>query len=383
MARYRSAIVACGTIARCHGRGWQGVPDVELAAIADPNEQALAELGEFFGVPSEARYTDYREMLDAERPDFVDVCSWHGLHAEMTIAAAARRPKAIICQKPMAVSLGDCDQMLTACSREGVKLLVAHQRRHLPGWQAAKRLLDEGAIGRVEQIVIESGSLLNVASHDVNLVQYLLGEAPARRAMAAVERTTDRFERTFPCEDAALGLVEFEGGVQVILLDGLGSPERRGQGCRIVGSEGIMDLSVARPPEDELQSDGAMRQPEGSSAKYNDERGVGRVLRAGGAGWEPIEAPWEDPFVRLAREAVDWVDGTIDDPISAGAKGRATLEILMALYESARKRRRIELPLKTLANPLELMVDAGELPVEWPGAYEVRARLVRGEGMSW
>ena len=44
----------------------------------------------------------------------------------------------------------------------------------------------------------------------------------------------------------------------------------------------------------------------------------------------------------------------------------------MAIYESARKRRRIDLPLKTLANPLALMVDAGELPVEWPGRYEVR-----------
>ena len=55
----------------------------------------------------------------------------------------------------------------------------------------------------------------------------------------------------------------------------------------------------------------------------------------------------------------------------------------MAIYESARKRRRIDLPLKTLANPLQLMVEAGELPVEWPGPYETRARIVRGEAMQW
>ena len=126
-----------------------------------------------------------------------------------------------------------------------------------------------------------------------------------------------------------------------------------------------------------------MRSPEGSSAKFNDERGYARLLRAGGDGWETIEAPWEDPFARLAREAVDWVDGKVDDPLSTGAKGSATIEILMALYESARKRRRVELPLKTLANPLQLMVESGELPVEWPGAYETRARLVRDEGMAW
>ena len=55
----------------------------------------------------------------------------------------------------------------------------------------------------------------------------------------------------------------------------------------------------------------------------------------------------------------------------------------MALYESARKRRRIPLPLKTRLNPLSLMVERGELAVEWPGRYESRSGIVRGEGMAW
>ena len=382
VARYRSAIIACGTIARCHARGWQGVPEVELAAIADSNEQALHEFGDFFGVPPDHRYADYRLMLDAERPDFVDVCSWHGLHAEMTIAAASRQPKAIISQKPMALSLGECDRMLTACQREGVKLLVAHQRRHLAGWLVAQRQVAAGAVGTPQQIILDSGSLLNVLSHDVNMALFLLGDAPVEWVMAAVERTTDHYERSFPCEDAALGIAQVAGGVQIIMQSSLPTGHR-GHGCRLIGSEGVLDLFVTRPPNDQLRSDGAMRQPEGSSAKYNDERGYARLLRSGGDGWETIEAPWHDPFVHLAQEAVDWVEGRTTDPISSGQKGRATIEVLMAMYESARKRRRIDVPLKTLANPLQLMVEAGDLPVEWPGAYEVRARLVRGEGMEW
>jgi hypothetical protein len=58
-------------------------------------------------------------------------------------------------------------------------------------------------------------------------------------------------------------------------------------------------------------------------------------------------------------------------------------EIMMALFESARKKQRIYLPLKTRVNPLKLMVDDGDLPVEWPGSYERRAKIVRGERMSW
>lgn len=358
------------------------MPDVELVAIADSNMQGRDEFGEFFNVPETGRFADYRQMLDEVRPDFVDVCSWHGLHAEMVIAAAARAPKAILCQKPMALSLGEADRMLTACAREGVKLIVAHQRRHLAGWLAAKKQIDQGIIGDVAQVTINSGTLLNVLSHDVNMVQFLLNDRPVEWVMGAVERTTDRFERSFPCEDAAMGIAQVQGGVQIIMSAALPTGGR-GHGARVIGTDGIMELGVTRPPVDEIPSDGDMRSPEGSSAKYNTENGYAQVLRVGGDRWEKIEAPWHDPFVHMAQEAVDWVDGKIGDPLSSGLKARATMEVLMAIYESARKRQRIDLPLKTLANPLKLMVDSGELPVEWPGAYETRARIVRGEGFAW
>src|SRR5205085_12464683 len=111
MARYRTAFIACGTIARVHARAWLGVSDrpVAFGALADTHPDARREFGDFFGIPEEKRYADFRDMLDVERPDFVDVCSWHQQHAEMVIAAAARRPKAIICQKPMAVALGESE----------------------------------------------------------------------------------------------------------------------------------------------------------------------------------------------------------------------------------------------------------------------------------
>jgi len=82
MAKYRTAIIACGTIARVHARGWIGVPDepTEIGAIADTHPDARREYGDFFEVPEDRRYADYREMLDKERPDFVDVCSWHQQH---------------------------------------------------------------------------------------------------------------------------------------------------------------------------------------------------------------------------------------------------------------------------------------------------------------
>ena len=382
MARYRTAIIACGMIARVHARGWLGVPGrpTAIAAIADTHADARREFGEFFAVPDDHRYADYREMLDRERPDFVDVCSWHALHAEMVIAAAARRPKAIICQKPMAVDLGEADRMLTACERNGVKLLVAYQRPHHAAWLRARELIRDGAIGRVAQVTVEQGgNLLNVSSHDIRLALFLMDEPAVEWVFGAVERTTDQVERGLPAEDACLGIAGCANGATILIHSGQSARPT----LRVVGADGLMELGTETPPEADLPSDAPMYMPEGPSSRYNCEIGTARYLGAATAGWQTVEAPWHDPWVHQCQEAVAWVEGRIDQPISGAGRGRAVQEVMMALFESARKRRRIDLPLKTLVNPLRLMVERGELPVEWPGRYERRSRIVRGEAMAW
>ncbi|MDQ3700294.1 MAG: Gfo/Idh/MocA family oxidoreductase [Chloroflexota bacterium] len=402
MPKYRTAIIACGTIGRVHARGWQDVPGepVAIGAIADTHPDARREFGDFFGVPEEHRYADFREMLDRERPDFVDVCSWHRLHAEMVIAAAARQPKVILCQKPMAVDLAEADQMLTACERNGVRLFVAFQRPHHATWLKARELIRQGTIGVPIQVILDDGgNILNTNSHNIRLALFLMDEPRVEWVMGAVERSTEVMERGIPCEDRCLGLAGCENGATILIQGDLlsrrssngRSGEKRiriGQGARIVGTDGIMELWTARPPDDQIRSDGNMAQPEGPSAKYNDERGVVRYLNGDSQGWVEVEAPWHDCWAHQCQEAIDLVDGTLVDgkpldPISDARHGRAVQEVMMALFESARKRQRLHLPLKTMVNPLALMVERGDLPVEWPGAYERRARLVRGEAMSW
>jgi predicted dehydrogenase len=385
MALYRTAIIACGNIARVHARAWQDVPGrpVVIAAIADTHPDARREFGDFFDVPVDKRYADYREMLDKERPDFVDVCSWHGMHAEMVIAAAARRPNAIICQKPMALSLGDAEKMIIACNRNDVKLVIAYQRPHHATWLKARDLIREGAIGDIVQISVSDGTLLNTNSHNIQLALFLAGHPRADWVMGAVERTTEAMERGFPTEDRSLALVGLEGGATILIQGGFRLPYRTGQGARVVGTEGLLELTVGRPSNEQLRSDGGMWQPEGSSAKYNDEWSAARYLNATSGGWKSIDAPWHDAWVHQCQEAIDWVEGKVTDPQSSAQHALATQEIMMALYESARKRQRIDLPLKTKVNPLQLMVANGDLPVEWPGAYEQRATIVRGEAMSW
>ncbi len=71
-------------------------------------------------------------MMEEEQLDVVSIGTWHTGHAPWTIAAAAYKPKAILCEKPMADTIGHAEQMLVACQRNDVKLVIGHQRDSCP-----------------------------------------------------------------------------------------------------------------------------------------------------------------------------------------------------------------------------------------------------------
>jgi predicted dehydrogenase len=384
MDRQRVAVIGAGNIARNHVRAWKAIPEqAEIAAIADNNEDALADAGDAWKVPGDRCFTDFREMLDRVQPDIVSVCTWTGLHAIATIAAAARKPKLIICEKPMAASLGEADSMLIACTRNGVKLAIGHMRRFYRGWEEARRLISEGAIGdpvRVWSSVPEG--LINWGTHVIDGVRFVLGEPPAEWVFGAVTRETDRYERGIQIEDALMGLVQFGAidgrpPVQATFQIDCG-PDRHWQ---IIGTDGILEAQEGRV----------------------------RMLNGKTGGWTQLEGwdmVFQDAFNAQMRALVEWAAaGDLQGVLSTearlaaiasgteapkaytyrgdGESARKTLELGLAMYESARMQEITKLPLQTRANPLALMIESGQLQVRRPGAYDIRSHLVRGEAMQW
>jgi UDP-N-acetyl-2-amino-2-deoxyglucuronate dehydrogenase len=288
--RHRVAIIGCGNIGRNHARGWKalGPARAEIAAIADTNEEALEEAGDAWGVPGDRCFADFREMLDHVHPDIVSVSTWTGLHAPATIAAAARKPKVILCEKPMATDLAEADAMLVACRRNGVKLAIGHMRRFFPSWTEARRLIAEGAIGtpvRVWSSVPEG--LLNWGTHLIDGVRYVLGDPTAEWVVGAVVRDTDRYERGVRIEDACLGLVQFAGstgalgpqGVQATFQVDLG-PTMHWQ---VIGTDGILQAHEARV----------------------------RLLDGRSGGWRDLpggETTFQEAFNAQMRAVAEWAD---------------------------------------------------------------------------
>jgi predicted dehydrogenase len=354
VAKYRVGMIATGSIARSQARGWQGVPDVEMVALADTSGEARRAFGDEFGISM--RYADYREMLDKEKLDIVSICSWHPQHAEMTLAAAARQPQAILCEKPMATCLGEADEMIVACERNDVKLAIGHQRRFYTGWGEARRLVQSGAIGEPQRLwCVGFQGLLNFSTHLIDWMRWVLGEPRTEWVIGNAERKTDRYERAMRIEDSCVGLIGFEGGIQAVIENDI--TFKPVLGGTVYGSEGMVFV-------------------EDNTARY---------MNGTTKGWVDVENEDNDPFVGQAQGVVDWVEGRISDEEFRleAQKGRAAIEIMMAIFESARLHEIVRMPLETRVLPLDLMVESGHLPVERPGRYDIRSFLVRGEVMSW
>jgi predicted dehydrogenase len=343
--KYRAGIVGCGAIARAHANMYMRHEKTVLVAAADINPNMLKIFAEEFPVPS--TYTDYREMLDKEDLDIVSVCTWHGSHAEITIAAAKKEVKGIICEKPMAVSLGQADAMIEACEKSGTKLTVEHTRRYNPVNVEARRLIMDGVIGQPVAIVSRtSDGLLNWGTHIIDQARFLLGDPETEWVIGQVERKTDRYERAVPIEDLCMGLICFSNGARLIIECDLPGPEFPvGLNTPLVyGSEGMMI-----PLNDRL------------------------LLLTRRGGWREMTfMDGGDGLLKHLDELIRWIEGEVDDHRCSGRQARYTMEIMMAIYESLRIKGLVRMPLKTKDNPLEMMIKDGTLPVEKPGKYDIR-----------
>ncbi len=142
--KLRGVAIGAGYFSQYQYDAWRRLPNAELVAACDLDEALVASVVENYGVPRQ--YTNYIEMFDKERPDFVDVITPPGSHAEIC-AEAASRGIHIICQKPLAPSFEEADALVRKMDQAAVRLMVHENFRFQPWHREIRRLIDTGAIG--------------------------------------------------------------------------------------------------------------------------------------------------------------------------------------------------------------------------------------------
>jgi predicted dehydrogenase len=342
---YRVGIIGCGLIAGGHRLGYRSNPATTVVAGADPSKPQRAKF--LARYPGLRMYSDAREMLEAEKPDLVSVCTWPPLHAPLVVLAAESGVKGILCEKPMAVNLEEADRMVAACERNGVKLVISHQRRFNKRYMEAKAALKAGRIGDLVEIRgMCGGDLLTDGTHNIDLIRYFADDEPIKWVMGQINRRpwgtfgkeTSRYGHQV--EAATVARFDFANGVRGIMETG----------------------ECSRPVYQRIFLEGTKGWIEVDGDRGRDGGPSGwRIWAEGQAGWEEHVIEQEaNAFGLEIEEMLRWIEQGGEHLLS-GQSARADTEVLMAVYESARQRSAIELPLNVQENPLEAMVEAGEI----------------------
>jgi predicted dehydrogenase len=242
------------------------LPAVQLVGVADVNAELARRRADELGCPA---FTEYRALLEGSRPDVVVVMTPHPYHAEIAIAALEAGCH-VLCEKPMAVHVGEADAMIEAADRAGRLLAVSLQFRHRPEVVAAKRLVDDGALGELQRVDVLAcwtratryyrqtpwrgtwkgeggGVLMNQAPHNLDLACYLAG--PPRRVVAWTRTRLQPIE----AEDTAHAMLEWAGGafgsvhVSTAEADTGDRIELLGTGGRLVIRPGSLEVELFEP----------------------------------------------------------------------------------------------------------------------------------------
>jgi predicted dehydrogenase len=131
--------------------GFRDSRKARLVALVSGDERKAKRLAKKFGAGDSYHYNNYKQCLDNPQVEAVYIATNNGTHAEFTVAAAAAG-KHVLCEKPMATSVAECQQMIDACRAHRVHLMIAYRKYFEPAALDLKKLVQSGKLGRLKII---------------------------------------------------------------------------------------------------------------------------------------------------------------------------------------------------------------------------------------
>jgi predicted dehydrogenase len=273
-------IVGTGQIAKSHlstyagrshgGRPLPPVPGVKMVACCDINEEEAKRVAADFGIPHV--FTDFREMLKMDDIVAVDVCLHNNLHAPVAIAAM-KAGKEVYCEKPLAGAYVDAKRMVDTAEKLGRKLHMQLGTLYSGETGAAKRLIDEGELGKlyyakssyyrrrgrpyvdgygtssfVQKEVAAGGALYDMGVYHIGQMLFLLGNPDVVSISGATHQEVDMYEDRrvngkWSVEELGLGFVRLAGGITFTVEEAWAIHLGGTDGSKVVGSKGGVTLS--------------------------------------------------------------------------------------------------------------------------------------------
>ncbi len=259
---FQVAIVGSGGMGSAHAGCYAAIDNATVVGAMDIRLEAAQSLAARHNAKA---YTDFNRMLDELRPDIVDICVPTPWHAEYVCLAAEAELKGIVCEKPMARTIADCDRMISACEQTNTPLFIAHVLRFFPEFIRAKELVDAGAVGQPVTVRTRrggpfphawsdwyanyewSGSLvLDMIIHDFDWLRWTFGEVERVMAKSVYGKNISEL-------DYALVTLRFKSGVMAHVEGTWADPSGFKVSFEIAGDKGILDYNFNQPTSPPFQ----------------------------------------------------------------------------------------------------------------------------------
>ena len=341
----RVAIVGTGGIANAHIQAYLQFPErCHIAYLVDIVPEKARRMREKYGLDAEV-FDDHQALLPLRDIDLVDVCTPPYVHAQISINCL-RSGKNVVCEKPMAASLEECDQMLRARDESGKKLSIIAQNRFRQPISNLKALLDSGLAGPVRCAQVDSfwwrghcyydlwwrgtwekeggGCTLNHAVHHIDMLLWMMG-LPQRVTSVLANTAHDNAE----VEDLSISILEYPGALADLTASVVDHGEEQ------VLTFQCEKAKVAAP----FSVYASVSKPNGFPTR-NEE--LEQEISAFADGLPEIPYIGHDGQIENVLTAIE-----TGAPVAIGGEdGRRTIELITAIYKSGATRTTVELPLK-------------------------------------
>jgi predicted dehydrogenase len=348
-----TALIGCGRISSKHIEAFAANREkIDLVAVCDSVlDRANAKSKEYAEqVPGRVPgcFSDYKKMLREIKPDMVAIATESGLHHDIAVDCLASGSH-VICEKPMALSTKDADDMNSTARKYGKKLAVCFQNRFNAPVQRLRTALEAGRLGKLLHGMVQirwnrneayyaeapwrgswemdGGTLMNQCTHGIDLLQWMMGEDAFR-----VQAQTRRFLKPIEAEDFGAAIVEFKNGA-VGIIEGSADiyPINLNETLSIFGEKGsvvIGGLAVNKIETWRLMDAQLIGDTE-DKVLNPDEKDPPNVYGFG--------------HRALYRDFIEAVEND-REPLVPGEKGKKALELILAIYKSQKTGMPVDLP---------------------------------------
>lgn len=341
------ALIGCGRISPNHIEAAKN-NGLDIVALCDVVPSAVDEKAERFQLEQVHKYTDYRQMLAAEKPELVAIATESGKHAAIALDCIDAGCHVII-EKPIALSIKDADAIIKAGREKGVVVCANHQNRFNKSVSYIRKALEEGRFGKLSHGAAhvrwnrgkgyyeqapwrgtwaqDGGCLMNQCIHNIDLLRWMMGDD-----VVEVMAYTDRIEHPYlEAEDLGLAIIRFANG-SYGLVEGTTNvyPKNLEETLYIFGQNGTVKAGGTSDNIIEAWSFADNKDdPEQVMQTYSE-----NPPNVYGYGHTPLYA--------------DVIKAIVDhrDPYVTAQDGKNALELVLAIYKSAAEHRPVSLPLE-------------------------------------